>query len=156
MPPALANKINAGSFRGAPSPHDAVCLVKKYISDSALAQDPLLVMTYGRALNFTLVTNEKTLDSNNSNTVFSVYVAYIYIHIYTYIYITYILKKYRYLSKFLNIYTRPSLWWKNHSSFRLLLLQKLAANWFHFLHAALKSLGGQTIIQKKWHRSGEV
>lgn len=37
-------------------------------------------MTYGRATNFTLVTNEKTLDSSNSNTVFYVYVAFIHVY----------------------------------------------------------------------------
>lgn len=61
VPPAFTNTINSGSFRGQPSPHDVVCFIKKYISDSELAQDPLLVMTYGRAHNFNLVPAAKML-----------------------------------------------------------------------------------------------
>ena len=38
-----------------------MCFIKKYISDSELAQDPLLVMTHGRATNMSLVPESKIL-----------------------------------------------------------------------------------------------
>lgn len=61
VPPALATNINSGSYRGAESPQDVICFVKKYISSSELAQDPLLVMTEGRGANFNLVPATKML-----------------------------------------------------------------------------------------------
>ena len=42
--------------------HRIACVsIKKYISDSELAQDPLLVMTHGRATNMSLVPESKIL-----------------------------------------------------------------------------------------------
>lgn len=61
MPPTFTDRINVGSFRGVPSPQDSVCFIKKYISDSELAQDPLLVMTHVRATNMSLVPESKIL-----------------------------------------------------------------------------------------------
>jgi hypothetical protein len=61
VPPVFADSINSGSYRGVASPEDAICFIKKYISDAELAQDPLLVMTAGRARNFQLVPTTKLL-----------------------------------------------------------------------------------------------
>ena len=61
VPPVFADSINSGSYRGVASPEDGICFIKKFISDSELAQDPLLVMTAGRAQNFQLVPTTKLL-----------------------------------------------------------------------------------------------
>ena len=63
VPPAFT--INKGSYRGLESPEDVVCFIKKYISDSCLSQDPLLVMTKSRAMNFQLVPDQKIPDYVN-------------------------------------------------------------------------------------------
>lgn len=55
----MASEIDRGSFRGRPSPHDVVCLIKRRIQDEALSQPPLLVLTQGRGENFNLVPTQK-------------------------------------------------------------------------------------------------
>lgn len=44
-------------------PHqgDVICFVKKFICDSSLAQDPLLVMTHERAFGFAMIPEDKSL-----------------------------------------------------------------------------------------------
>ena len=61
VPPSYTDSINRSSFLGARSPQDMICFIKKYISDSTLAQPPLLVMTHGRSSTFNLVPDLKIL-----------------------------------------------------------------------------------------------
>lgn len=61
VPPGLAKNINNGSYRGAESPNDVICFIKKHICDDELSQEPLLVLTEQRARNFDLIPQSKTL-----------------------------------------------------------------------------------------------
>ena len=61
LPAGMAQNVNQGSFRGQPSPRDAVCCIKRYISDKELSQEPLLVLTQGRADGFNLLPTQKSL-----------------------------------------------------------------------------------------------
>lgn len=53
LPEALRQRVD--NNRRPPHANDIVCLVKKYISDDGLAQEPLLVMPDGLARNFSIV-----------------------------------------------------------------------------------------------------
>lgn len=54
-------KVNPGSFRGPQLAGDVVCLTKRYISDSTLSQDPLLVLPETRVDRVSMVPTVKLL-----------------------------------------------------------------------------------------------
>jgi hypothetical protein len=53
LPEALRQRVD--NNRRPPHANDIVCLIKKYISDDGLAQEPLLVMPDALAHNFNMV-----------------------------------------------------------------------------------------------------
>lgn len=53
LPEALRQRVD--NSRRPPHANDIICLVKKYISDDGLAQEPLLVMPDSLACNFSIV-----------------------------------------------------------------------------------------------------
>jgi hypothetical protein len=61
VPAPLARSINSGSSREPASDGDVILFVKKYICDTALAQEPLLVLKESRASHFSLVPDTKIL-----------------------------------------------------------------------------------------------
>ena len=67
MPAPLARSINSGSSREPASDGDVILFVKKYICDTELAQEPLLVLKESRASNFSLVPDTKILVGNTFN-----------------------------------------------------------------------------------------
>lgn len=59
LPDPVQANIDNGSITAAPSPHDCVCLIKRYMGSKELSQRPLLVLTAQRAGRVGMVPTEK-------------------------------------------------------------------------------------------------
>ena len=62
LPPALVNGVQEGSFRGNRDPLDVICLLKKYICDPMLSQQPLLVIPREKASGWEILPSTKCLE----------------------------------------------------------------------------------------------